>query len=212
MLVNNDATMSVSVHYRMMASGVRVETDSSKIPEKQRSKYKTVTFKLRPLTWKLSNELKHKSMRLDPVFGGEEVDWILYKENKLKAVMEDWDYVDESGVKVPITDDAIFRMHPTIAEALLSQYDKESYMNETERKDLILEVDRYVKSSTKGQKSSAPQELVEISLFEKFHWTPEDVDRIPMKRLQKIFVVMNQRDASSEEAMAMVASARSKRT
>ena len=77
---------------------------------------------------------------------------------------------------------------------------------------MILEVDKYVKASSKGQRNvSPPQEMVEISLMEKFGWDPETIDRIPMKRLQKIFVVMNQRDASSEDAMASVAQAKRKK-
>jgi hypothetical protein len=51
----------------------------------------------------------------------------------------------------------------------------------------------------------APPELVELGLMEKFHWTPEQIDRIPFGRLQKIFLVMNQKEQSQVSANEMKA-------
>ena len=49
----------------------------------------------------------------------------------------------------------------------------------------------------------APPELVEIGLMERFHWTPEEIDRIPFGRLQKLFIVLQQKDASQKAADEM---------
>jgi hypothetical protein len=46
----------------------------------------------------------------------------------------------------------------------------------------------------------APPELVEIGLMEKFHWTPMQIDEIPLGKLQRIFVAMEQRDLSQTTA------------
>jgi len=48
----------------------------------------------------------------------------------------------------------------------------------------------------------APPEIVELGLMEKFHWTPQEIDQIPVGKLQRLFVVMNQRDVSHEAAQA----------
>jgi len=65
-----------------------------------------------------------------------------------------------------------------------------------------MEVDQYIRSTSKGQSNvTAPEELVEISLMERFHWTPDVIHNLPMKYLQRLFVVMSQRDASAEQSM-----------
>jgi len=33
--------------------------------------------------------------------------------------------------------------------------------------------------------------------MEKFNWTPQQIDEIPLGRLQRIFIVMEQRDVSA---------------
>jgi hypothetical protein len=48
--------------------------------------------------------------------------------------------------------------------------------------------------------AEAPPELVEIGLMERFNWTPMEIDQIPLGRLQKIFVAMEQRDQSKAPA------------
>jgi len=44
--------------------------------------------------------------------------------------------------------------------------------------------------------ASAPRELVDIGLMERFGWTPAQIDEIPLGRLQRIFVAMEQREQS----------------
>jgi len=48
--------------------------------------------------------------------------------------------------------------------------------------------------------AEAPPELVEIGLMERFHWTPNQIDEIPLGRLQRIFVAMEQREQSQGAA------------
>ena len=47
----------------------------------------------------------------------------------------------------------------------------------------------------------APPELVELGLMEKFGWTPNEIAEIPYGKLQRLFIVMNQRDQSKEAAL-----------
>ena len=56
-------------------------------------------------------------------------------------------------------------------------------------------------SRAQGNMSAeAPPELVEIGLMERFHWTHNQIDDIPLGRLQRIFVAMEQRDQSKGPA------------
>jgi predicted AAA+ superfamily ATPase len=61
-------------------------------------------------------------------------------------------------------------------------------------------VDRYVKSQAGKTiiNHPPPPELIEISLFDRFGWSPEDVDNIEYGRLQRIMVAMKQMERSEE--------------
>jgi len=48
--------------------------------------------------------------------------------------------------------------------------------------------------------ADVPPELVEIGLMEKFHWLPKEIDEIPLGRLQRIFVAVEQREQSKTAA------------
>lgn len=50
-----------------------------------------------------------------------------------------------------------------------------------------------------SQNYPPPQEVIEISLYDRFHWTPEDVDNIEYKRLQRIMVTLKQMEISEEQ-------------
>jgi len=63
------------------------------------------------------------------------------------------------------------------------------------------EVHRYYISRAQGNvQAEAPPILVEIGLMESFHWTPNQIDDIPLGRLQRIFVALEQRDHSKTAA------------
>jgi len=55
-----------------------------------------------------------------------------------------------------------------------------------------------------GMSKHQPPELIEVDLMETFHWTPQQIDEIPMGRLQTIFATMEQRSQSSGAASEMI--------
>jgi hypothetical protein len=61
-------------------------------------------------------------------------------------------------------------------------------------------VDRYVKSQHGKtiMNHPPPPELIEISLFDRFGWNPDDVDKIDYGRLQRIMVALKQMERSEE--------------
>jgi len=44
-----------------------------------------------------------------------------------------------------------------------------------------------------------PIEILELSLMERFNWTPNQIDEIPEHKLRKILTVMNMRHEISEQ-------------
>jgi hypothetical protein len=137
MFVDDKAHIQIPIYYRFGKDrrGIRVESNLDKIPEEKRADYKTVTFAMRPMTWKMSNDLMRECRFKNPATLIDEIDWIVYKEKKLKMVIAGWDAKKDDGTPIPVNDVMIATMHPLIAETLLSLYDKESYLEEEERKN-----------------------------------------------------------------------------
>jgi hypothetical protein len=42
------------------------------------------------------------------------------------------------------------------------------------------------------------REIMEWNLIEEFHWTPQQIAQIPYKKLQKLFIVRNQKYTTQE--------------
>ena len=134
MFVDDKAFIKISVYYKTVKGkhGIRVEANLDKIPEAKRADWQSVVFDMRQLTWKMSNDLMRECRSQNMATGVSEIDWISYKERKLKMTIAAWDVKDDKGNPVSLNEVAIMKMHPLIAETLLSQYDKESYLSEEE--------------------------------------------------------------------------------
>lgn len=66
----------------------------------------------------------------------------------------------------------------------------------------MMAVDRAVRSQAQDQEGAIlPPEMIELTLMERFHWTPMEIEDIPYKTLQRLFIVMNQRDMSHDAAV-----------
>ena len=44
-----------------------------------------------------------------------------------------------------------------------------------------------------GRNTSAPPEVLEMFLMDEYHWTPNEISKIPYKKIQKLFLVRNQK-------------------
>lgn len=61
-------------------------------------------------------------------------------------------------------------------------------------------VHRYYDAQVHGRTGvEAPPEIIEIGLMERFHWTPMEIDQIPLGRMQRIFVAMEQMEQSKSD-------------
>ena len=205
--------------------GYRVEVARSldDVPEGQRDGWRRVRFGMRPLTWKLHTDMvraatTHRRVR---GMGGrgkgttvDEVDWALYRQEKALRTIASWD-ITEDGKAVPVRDDTIMAMHPELMEALLDKYDSMVLVTKEREKALILKAFKYYQAVYKGSKSvDAPPEVVELSLMEKFSWTPQQIAEIPYGKIQELFILLNQRDRTQnqlEETRQFIASDQAKK-
>jgi hypothetical protein len=46
-----------------------------------------------------------------------------------------------------------------------------------------------------------PMEVLELTLMERFNWTPSQIDEIPEQKLRTILMIMNMRHEISERAV-----------
>ena len=190
---------TIPIYYYVNAKGKIIKV-FSKYPDKKDDRYtlKSIEFKMQPLTWGRYRELNRQCCIKGNL---NDMDYLLMKEKKIVDGIVDWDILDDKGNKVEINKENIFNLHPMIVETLANEYDELSYVSKKERKDVTLSVNKYYLSAVAGTgQVSTPPEIVELSLMEKFNWTPNVIDEIPYKKIQELFLILNQREISSENA------------
>ena len=67
--------------------------------------------------------------------------------------------------------------------------------------------------SSAGRQAPA-REIIEQNLIELYHWLPQDIDKIPYHKLQKLFLVRQEKNAAVEikASVAQVQAANAPRT
>jgi hypothetical protein len=136
MFVSNDL-IEVNIFYKKSGrTNMTVVKDLEEIEdEKDREGFQKIVVKLSPMTWKQYNDLQRSSL-VDKGMGlGEEIDWISWKEQKMITILREWDIVNSKGKPIPVTPDAIFKLHPFIAEAILNEFDRLTLVGDEERKN-----------------------------------------------------------------------------
>ena len=204
--------ITIDLYCRENRGTYRVEVldKLDKIPEEEAIKYKLVRFFMRPMTWKLHTDLIRSATFLKHIksMGGkgkgrhvEEIDWSVYRQNKAILAIEAWNLVDDNGDKIEVDEEKILSMHPDVMERLIDKYDEVSLISKEKEKNLILKTFKYYQSVYGGSGSvEAPPEVVELSLMEKFNWTPQQISEIPYAKIQELFIILNQRDKTQSDS------------
>jgi hypothetical protein len=131
-----DDTFKIELFYKTVRNGnLKVTRVLDGMTDDEKAKYKRVTFELRPLNWQKFNALQRAATVNKGPVAGDDIDWYLYKEKKLGAILVGWDVTDEKGVKVPLTQESIYKLHPVIAETVLGEFDRMTLLGEEERKN-----------------------------------------------------------------------------
>lgn len=151
---------------------------------------------MRVLTWGANNQLQEKATVYRVIRGMKvgDVDWVTYRELKFIWAVVSWQY--EDGEVVEANEQNIGGLHEAVMEVILKKYDEENYLSKSEKNRLVMEVDNYIKAQASRKSYNPPVDIVEESLYRTYQWTPQIVDAIPLKRLQRLFTVVNQRDTS----------------
>lgn len=132
MFVDNKELIEIALFYKKIEKTgmLKVLRKIEDVEETQRKDYAKVVFKMRPINWKIYNDLQRNATIDRGTGDGEVIDWIKYKETKLLQILADWDAKNKDGSKMPINQETIFNLHPAIAESLLNEYDKKTVLGE----------------------------------------------------------------------------------
>ena len=103
--------------------------------EEEKNTFKEVNVKMKELTWGLFNTLQEEAM-VDVGSGERSFNFKIYKENRLKKLIKEWDAKDAEEKPVPVSDKNIASLAPPIAETILRAYDETSFVTEGEEKNL----------------------------------------------------------------------------
>ena len=125
LIIDVKKLIPVDLYYKMSEVGLRVDTASTfkTLTEEEQKTYSKLSLKLRPMHWKMYNTLQKESL-VDTGSGtADTINWVLYKEKKLHAIIVGWDLVDEKGAPVPVNPETIGSLHPMIPEMILREYD-----------------------------------------------------------------------------------------
>jgi len=100
--------------------------------EEKKKEYSELNLKLLPLGFGLYNELQDKGM-IDDGGGNKSFNFKVFRENKLRSIIKEWDAYSDNGNIVPINSSVISHLSPDIADAILRQYDIETSVSEKEQ-------------------------------------------------------------------------------
>lgn len=113
------------------------EFKNADLTDEERKDFKSITVKMRQLTWGLYNDLQEGAVDIDDE-GNRRFNYKKYKELRLVRLISGWDATntDAEGKDVPVkvSEKMIKSLAPEIAETILSVYDRIMYLSEEEEK------------------------------------------------------------------------------
>ena len=132
MFVDTKELIAVELFYKKNEKGrnLIVLRNLDLLGEDAKKTFTKVTMKMRPMNWKIYNDLQRESMVDKGTGDGEHIDWVKYKEIKLLKLLAEWDAKDKDSNKIQINQETINSLHPLMAEFALSEYDKKSILSD----------------------------------------------------------------------------------
>ena len=134
MFVKENATIDIKIYYSKLPHGYMActEAEFNKLSDDKKEKYESLNVKMKEMTWGLYNELQESGL-VENESGDRHFHFKQFKESRLKKLIKEWDAKDENDKVVPVSENMILHLAPSIAEAILRAYDEVSFMSpETE--------------------------------------------------------------------------------
>lgn len=140
LIKDEEDLINISIYYKIKKNKfgftnfkILKDEEGKKLLEKNDDTVGVLNTKWACPSWKISNRITRSSTYYNPADGMQRVDITKYRENVFKTCLREWD-VEENGEVVPINEETIGQLPNSIAEELLSRYDKVSLPDEEEEK------------------------------------------------------------------------------
>ena len=120
------------------AKGEKIETRESVPDFDPKMVIDAIKTDWRRLTWSEHNNLYSKCMVQQVGHDGKvrvNLDWIKYKDMKLKTCLKRWDIKGDDGKEIALSEASIDLMVPEIAQALLDQFEQITEFSEGDLKN-----------------------------------------------------------------------------
>ena len=133
MFIREDDVADIKVYFRKKkySYDAIIESEYNELDDEAKKKYSGMAIKMKILTWAMFNELQDGAMVTLPD-GEQKFNYRLYKENRLKKLIKEWDAKDKDGKPIPVNENMIAHLSPAIAETILKAYDEVTFISEEE--------------------------------------------------------------------------------
>ena len=136
MFIEKEDVIPISIHYRKVGHTYLCynDEDYEKLADKDAETYKHVNIKMAVTDWGIYNDLQNGAIETDEE-GERRFNNKKYKEARLLRLIKDWDVKDKDDKVIKPTPERIQSLAPSVAETILDEYDKNTFLSEEEEKN-----------------------------------------------------------------------------
>lgn len=136
MFIQDDDVVEIKIFYKKSKRKQYIaltEKEFEILNGQEKKGYSSLSLKMKELTWGLHNALQEDAM-VDNGLGERSFNYKIWKENKLRKLIKEWDAKDKDGKAALVTEQTIAHLSPNIAEAIIKAYDDIFLLGEEEEK------------------------------------------------------------------------------
>ena len=119
LLVGEKHTFKIDLKYFLKDQGITILTKEGQVPEGTQVKSETFTFK-RP-NWSEIQKMMSACVICDASTGRAIMDPYKFMDIKVKTLLRDWTLKDEEGNKMPLVEDTLSNMEPSVVQYLFDE-------------------------------------------------------------------------------------------
>jgi len=135
MFIDDKELIGIVIYYKKMGHDYEAYTarefNMLTLKEDDKKTYDVVNIKAVVLSWGLYNELQESALSTT-ADGERQFNYKLYKENRLKRMIKEWDAKDKEDKPVPINERTLSSLSAIVAEAITRALDELSFVSEEE--------------------------------------------------------------------------------
>lgn len=120
---------------------------------------KVLNTRWKTLTWADHKQIHNECLMTTSK--EQDVDYIRFRDKKLKKCLKAWDLTDEKGDPIPINDETIDKLDISVANELLSGYEKVTEVTPAE----LTVLETAAEAFFEGRKTTAPPPFVVYEFF-----------------------------------------------